>query len=220
MRGCCETASDAAGREGKRGRDGRKLNAERRAALRPVVTGNLSALILDQPVTNAEAKPGAFSDRLGRVKRIEHEARIANAGAGVGEKDDDIAFFKQRPHGKRAAAGFLHGIHGVVDDVGEHLEQLIHIRANFRDADAGLHFDADVFAAKIEAAKLRGSVDDGVDVERRALLAGHLAGEAEQIVDQRLGAPRLFANFFGEASGFFAERKDRPRATRNIPEWP
>ena len=40
-----------------------------------------------------------------------------------------------------------------------------------------------------------------------ALLAGHLAREAEQIVHQRFGAPGLFANFFRQASGPFRDRR-------------
>ncbi len=85
---------------------------------------------------------------------------------------------------------------------------------------ADLNFDADIFAAKIEAAKLGRGIDDCIDINRRTLLAGHLTCEAEQIIHERLGAPRLLANFFRDALLFFSPWSHHRLATRNIPGWP
>src|SRR5580658_5315254 len=84
---------DAARGKRKRRWDGRKLDAERRAALGPVVAGDLPTLILDQPIANTETEASAPPDGLGRIERIEYEAGIAKAGPGVGEEDDNLALF-------------------------------------------------------------------------------------------------------------------------------
>ncbi len=184
---------------GEKARHCGEFNPECGAAFWAVLAGNFSALILHQPITDAQAEPGAFSHRLGGVKGVEHQIGVAHTAPCVGKKNDHVAFFKQRAHGQRTAAGFLHRIHGVVDDVGEHLKELIGVAPDLRQGVGVMKFDAHILAAQIDAAELHGAVDNRVDVQRHALLAGHLAREAEQAVDQALGAPRLFSNLFRQA---------------------
>src|SRR5665213_3022387 len=108
---------DTARRKRKRGRHGRKIDAECRAALGPVVAGDLSTLIADHSVANAQAKPRTFSDRLGCVKRVKDQCGIAHPGPGIREKNNLITLFEKGSNRKDATAALLHGIHGIVDNV-------------------------------------------------------------------------------------------------------
>src|SRR5713101_10014533 len=132
--------------------DRRERNAEAGAAFRPVETGDLPAVLLDQSVANAQTEPGALAHRLGGVKRIEHQLRLLYAGARIAELDHYIRALAHRANGQHAAAHFFHRIHGVADDVEENLQQLIGVAANAGQDGFGLQFDPDVFAAEIQPA--------------------------------------------------------------------
>src|SRR5467141_3622481 len=183
------------------------LDAERRAALGAVETGDLAAMIVDESIADAQTKPRALADGFRRIEGVKDQTRLADARAGVGEQNDHVSPFAQRAHGKRAAAYFLHCIHGVVDDVEEDLQQLIRVAADRGNGYTGLQFDADVLAAKIQPPELRRTNDDGVDVDQGTLLTGYLVRKAEQVVHQRLRTARLIANFFREFAGALAGRR-------------
>src|SRR6266446_3707453 len=191
----------------KHGGGGGYLDAERRAALGAVETGDLAAMIVDESIADAQTKPRALADGFRRIEGVEDQTRLADARAGVGEQNDYVSPFAQRAHGKRAAAYFLQCIHGVIDDVEEDLQQLIRVAADRGNGSTGLQFDADVLAAKIQTPELRRAGDDGIDVDQGTLLAGHLVCKAEQVVHQRLRAPRLVANFFREFARALASRR-------------
>src|SRR6266571_7099485 len=102
-------------------RNGRYLDAERRAALGAIVTRDLAAMIADESIADAQAEPRALADGLGCVEGVEDKARLADARAGVGKQYDDVSPVARRAYSERAAAHFLHCIHGVIDNVEEHL---------------------------------------------------------------------------------------------------
>jgi len=51
---------------------GRQFQYEKRSAARLVLARDLAAVILDDPVGDAQSQAGSFSDRLGRIKGIEY----------------------------------------------------------------------------------------------------------------------------------------------------
>src|SRR5713101_2173263 len=152
--------------------DRRERNAEAGAAFRPVETGDLPGVLLDQSVANAQTEPGALAHRLGGVKRIEHQLRLLYAGARIAELDHYIRALAHRANGQHAAH-FLHRIHGVADDVEENLQQLIGVAANAGQDGFGLQFDPDVFAAEIQPAEMHGAVHHRIAIDHRPL-RGHL----------------------------------------------
>src|SRR6266568_514105 len=67
-----------------------------RPTLSSVVAGDLALVILHHAIGGAETQPGAFTNGLGGIERVEDTLRITQAWAGVGEFDDDfIAFVPQ-----------------------------------------------------------------------------------------------------------------------------
>src|SRR5215831_5368422 len=74
----------SARRMGWQGREhGREFHTKHRTARLAVVTENFSAMLLHDPVANAQAEPRAFADGLGGVEGIEYPMRLANAGSCV-----------------------------------------------------------------------------------------------------------------------------------------
>src|SRR5580698_4110955 len=67
-----------------RSRD-RKAEHEDSSAFRPIVTGDLAAMVLHHAVRGAQAKPSALADRLGGIERIKDALGFQNARSRIGE---------------------------------------------------------------------------------------------------------------------------------------
>src|ERR1700716_98073 len=80
---------------------------KRRSAFGAVVAGDLPLVILDYSVGGAEPETGPFADRLRGIERIEDALGIAQAGAGVGELDDNFVVFPPERDLETSAADFL-----------------------------------------------------------------------------------------------------------------
>src|SRR5271163_174906 len=88
------------------------------SAVRPIVGADLSAMLLDDAVANAQAEAGAFAHALSGVEGLEDAVWFLDAGPGIVEFGVDVSVFDIDTNLQRAAlAGFEHGVHGVVDDV-------------------------------------------------------------------------------------------------------
>jgi len=158
-------------------------------------------MIVHESIADAQTKPRALADGFRRIEGVEDQTRLADARAGVGEQNDHVSPFAQRAHGKRAAAYFLHCIHGVIDDVEEDLQQLIRIAADLGNGSAGLQFDADVLAAKIQTPELRRTGNDGVDVDQGTLLAGPWCAKLSRLFTSVFVRRAWSANFSREVAG-------------------
>ena len=164
---------------GGSGRQGsRQFNAKNGAAFLAIVTVNFSAVLLDDTEADAEAEAGALADRLGGVERIKDAVRLLDAGAVVGEKNDDVGTIAHGFDGKDTVVFGGQGIDGVADDIEKYLHELIAVAANAGQHGFKLKIDAGGAGAKIEGAKLNGVGDDSVDVEQSAL-RGDLAGKTK-----------------------------------------
>ena len=76
-------------------------------------------MIVDHSIDSAETETGAFADGLGGVEGIEDALRIANAGAGVGELQDDLGTLVLGSNFQGSAAGLFQSVHGILDDFDE-----------------------------------------------------------------------------------------------------
>ncbi len=140
-------------------------------------------------IADRQAQAGAAAVELGRVEGLEDRLELVgrNAGAGVAHPHRDPFPFSVDPHrqpaaGRRFRQG-AHGIHGVHDQVGEHLLQL---------AVAAHHLDLFLAEAPSRArygacrAGRRGgrahSVSSGARVTGLRLVLP-LAGELQEVVD-------------------------------------
>src|SRR5580704_936252 len=177
--------------------DRRQFQAESATAFRAIEAENIAAMLLHHAIADAEAEAGALAYGLDGVEGIENFIGLFHARASVGKFDDDQATFAQRANQKDTTASGLHSIHAIADQVIEDLEQLIGVAANGRQDAAIFEFDADVLFAQVQVTQLNRAGEYGVEIQQ-LLFGRHLAGEAEQVGDEFLGAASLFANFLAE----------------------
>ncbi len=88
------------------------------------------------------------------------------------------------------AADFVHRVVGVVEDVEKHLLQLVSIADDIGKILVEMLDDLDAVTVEIVRTQLNGAAQNKVDLHRIALRR-HLAREAEQILNDLLGALRL-----------------------------
>ena len=86
-----------------------------------------------------------------------------------------------------------HRVVGVVQDVQEHLLQLVRISDDLGQRLVEVLDHLDAVALEVVGAQLHGALQDGIQLHRLALRR-HLAGKAEQILHDLLGALRLLQN--------------------------
>src|SRR5581483_2976686 len=95
-RGCCSSALACRfGRSrfgealGRRSRQGRQLNAEKRSTLGAILADDSAVVFLNDAVTDAQAESRSLANSLGRVERIEYPLRVPRSGSIIGELQDD-----------------------------------------------------------------------------------------------------------------------------------
>jgi hypothetical protein len=96
-----------------------------------VVAENLAAVLLDDAITDAEAKPRALSHLFGGKERIENLVGMRNPVAVIGKRDlNCVSGLGGHDFNASGTADFMHGVIGVVENVEEHLLQLMGIADN------------------------------------------------------------------------------------------
>src|SRR5271165_6790925 len=166
---------------------------------------NFSSVLLHDAVADAEAKAGAFANRLGGVERVKDTMGFADALAGIGKEDDNVAAVALRFYRENAAAGFRHGVQSVADDVEKDLHQLIVVAANSGEHRLQLQLDARPATMQIERAQLNRVADHSVDIEK-SFFRGHLSRETQQVLHQVAGTPRLLSYFHSSSASAFRKR--------------
>ena len=190
----------------------RQRHLERRPLPHPALHRNLSAVIADDAVADAQAEAGALADIASREERIEdaRQVRRVDAVAGVGHRELDGS----TPALWRAptAGGDLRAAHrllGVEHQVEQHLLQLAEIGEHLRHRrpEIGRRAGAPTCGTRTRGA--RAPVADVDDVLRRA--GGALAPrEREQVADD----PRRALRLFGNAAQVVGDFVRRPRVGR------
>src|SRR5580704_4004654 len=100
-----------------------------------------------------------------------------------------------RTDGENSASRGFHRIHGVADEMKEHLKQLIRIALNPRKQTGSVKVDPDIFAVKIQPPQLHGAIEYRAEIEQ-LLLGGSLTRKAQQVIHESFGPARLLLNFF------------------------
>src|ERR1700733_1417330 len=136
-------------------------------------------MILHDAVGRAEAKASAFADGFGGVERIEDAARLANAGAGVGEFEDHFIALLASADDKRTTANFFHGVHGIAYNLQAALEKLIGVAPNAGKVGRDFRIPANASALEVQLFHLYRAACEGADVDER-FVGGRLLREAEQ----------------------------------------
>src|SRR5690242_6313920 len=78
---------------------------------------NLATMLAHDSVADAEAQAHAASGRLGRKEGIEDAVEIGEAGAAVGDVDEDLVAEIAGFNGDFLGGGFLHGVDGIGNEV-------------------------------------------------------------------------------------------------------
>src|SRR5208337_481460 len=170
-----------------------------------VVTNNFAAMFVDNAIANAEAQTSTLADVFGGEERIENTFGIGDAYAVIAKRNFrkcvGAGAYDLNAGGPR---GFADSVVSVVQDVEKYLLQLVGISD---DQGQGLveafdHLNA--VADEIVRAQVHGALQDGVELHGLALRR-HLAGKAEQVLHDLLGALRFLQNHAQIAAGAIGE---------------
>src|SRR6266478_638186 len=130
----------------------RQLHPKNPAALLRVIAKNLSGVLLQDAEADAQAETRAFADRFRSVKGVEHALRVLDPRSRVGKQDHYIAAIAYGLDGQHSALARVHGVNSIVDDVEEHLQQLIAVSAHAWQHGFQLHLDARLRRTQIQRA--------------------------------------------------------------------
>jgi hypothetical protein len=173
---------------------GRCGKADDEGGSRPVgivVAKNFACMLLHNAVADAEAEAGSLADLLGGEEGIEDAIGMGNAVSVVGERNfDGIADSGADDLDAGGTADFMHGVIGVVQDVQENLLQLVGVTDDIGQSLIEMFDDFHSVTVEVVRTQLDGAAQDQVELHGIALRR-HLAGKAEQVLHDLLGALRL-----------------------------
>ncbi len=153
-----------------------------------VVTKNLAPMLLQNAVANAEAEAGAFADLFGGEERVENLIRMGDSVAVVAERNfDRVARLGRHDLDARGTADFVHGIVGIVQNVEKDLLQLVRVAHHLGQSLVEMFHDIDAVAVEVIGPQLDRPAQNRVQLHGVALRR-HLAGKAEQVLHDLLGA--------------------------------
>ena len=170
-----------------------------------VMAKNLAAVLLDDAIADAEAKTRALSDLFGREEGVENLVGMSNPVAVIGKRDfDSVSGFGGHDFDARGATDFVHRVVSVVENVEEDLLQLMGVADHVRKSFVEVLDYVDAVAIEIVGTQLDRPPQDDVQLQRIALRR-HLAGKAEQVLDDLLRALRFLKNDAKIFAGAFSE---------------
>ena len=94
----------------------REAKFENRSTFRPVLTADLSMVVLDDTISDAQSEAHAFPDSLGRIERIENTLRVPDAGAGIGKLHHHLVTFLDHADRKGPSAHLFQSVSRVPDN--------------------------------------------------------------------------------------------------------
>src|SRR3977135_3129229 len=117
------------------GRFGRRRQAHdkgRSFGVQIVVTHNFSTMFADDSVTDTEPQAGSLPNFFGGKKWIKNAIRIGNAGTVIAERDfHERSVAGAHDLNPRRAPCFADRIVGVIENVEEHLLQLLRVADHY-----------------------------------------------------------------------------------------
>src|SRR5215211_2639648 len=144
--------------------------------------GQVAAVPPDHdPVGDVQAEPGALADRLGGEERFEDALAqlFGDARAGVANLEPHPVAVHGGAYGERAVT--VHGLDGVVDQIGPYLVQLAGVDGDLRQRRIEVLDDLDAF--ELAGQHHQGALEPEVDVDafvRRTVHVRVLLGRGQQ----------------------------------------
>src|SRR5689334_8140423 len=111
-----------------------QANLENRATLGTIAGNNISAMLFDDAVADAQPEAGSLPNALGGVEGVENLLGILNTGPRIMEFGADKLVFAVDLHLQHATGAALdHRIECIVDNVEKNLFQLVWIGIGMRN---------------------------------------------------------------------------------------
>src|SRR5579864_5795626 len=148
-------------------------------------------MLFDNPVADAQTEASSLAHRFCRIEGIENAVRVFNADAGIEKLDANLAIHAVNPHLQTTAlAAFEDRVDSVIDDVQEHLLQLMRIGSHRRNLGRSLALEQNIVDLEVVVTQGKGLVYDLAQVDflflRRAL-----PGKRQQVLDNAMCALSL-----------------------------
>src|ERR1700722_21033039 len=123
----------------------RQTQNEDCATLRFILAGNLPMMLLHYSVHCAQSQAGAFADRLGGIKGIEHSIRLFYSWPTIGKLHYHFSTVDLSADPEQSSASVFQRVQRVLNDLDECLEQLVTVPPNFSQAQLPGRFGAEFF---------------------------------------------------------------------------
>src|ERR1039458_2981488 len=191
----------------------RKANDKNRSLrVKVVVTDKFACMFADNAVADAQAQARALADILGSKERIKNGSWIGDAGAVIAKGNlDECVGARAHDLNASGASGFTDSVVSVIQDIEKHLLQLVRISDDLGQGLVEPFDHLNAVTDEVVGAQVDGALQDGVDLHGLALRR-HLAGKAEQVLHDLLGAlgflqndAQIAARAFGEFGVFHQE---------------
>src|SRR5262249_42482879 len=153
-----------------------------------------SAVRTNNAVTNAEAESRTLRRLLRRIKRIENPLRIRHTSTVIRDRDFNVrSLLRCANRNPPALPDFLHRVVRVIQNVQEHLLQLLPVSKRMRQILVKLFEYLDAMARKVIAPQLDRLSQHRVDMHQFALYRP-LSRKTQQILNDILRPLRLMQN--------------------------
>src|ERR1700687_983048 len=170
-----------------------------------VVTDNFAAMFADNTIANTQAQTRPLADVLGGKERIKNTFGIVDAHAVIAKRNLDERAGAGAPDLNASGASALaDSVVSSVEDVEKHLLELVGISDASGKGFVEMFDHLNAVTDEVVRAQVHGALQDGVELNELALW-WHLAGKAEQILYDLLGALRLLQNHTQIATRAFGE---------------
>src|SRR5258708_9013712 len=151
-------------------------------------------MFADNAVANTQSQASTFADVFGGKERIENTFGIDDADAVIAKRNlDEGAGMAAHDFNAGGATAFADGIVSVVQDVEKHLLELVGVSDDLGQGLVEAFDHVDTVTDEVVRAQVHRALQDGVELNELAV-GRHLAGKAEQVLHDLLGALRFLQN--------------------------
>src|SRR5208282_4233125 len=162
-------------------------------------------MFADNAVANTQAQTSALADVFGGEEGIKNLFGIGDAHAVIAKRNFNEWVGVGAPDlNAGGARAFADGVVGVVQNVEKHLLELVGISDDLGQGVVEVFDHLNAVTDEVVRTQVHGALQDGVELKRLALRR-HLAGKAEQVLHDLLGALRFLENHAQLAASAFGD---------------